>query len=72
MRDEDRRLVRNKVEVLQSDARPRRCTKLPIADNFYRIRAGRWRIFYFVQDAQSEVVIVRVKLRNEATYKDLI
>lgn len=71
MRDKDRRIVSNKVDTLKNNARPPKCIKLPIADHYYRVRAGRWRIFYFVDDAHQEAVIARVKLRDEATYKDL-
>ena len=72
MGDKDRRMVRSKVERLQNNARPPGCLTLPIAEHFYRVKTGRWRIFYFVDDAQRRAIIARVKLRDKATYKDLI
>ena len=34
----------------------------------YRIRAGRWRVFFIVDDAIQTVIIKEVKKRDEHTY----
>jgi len=54
---------------LRETPRPIGCIKLkgPI----HRIRVGRWRVIYAVFDRDQLVLILKVALRNEHTYRDL-
>ncbi len=38
---------------------------------FYRIRVGRYRVIYAVNDAEQKVIITKVAKRTERTYKNL-
>ena len=68
--DRDRRLVIQKVDVLEHDPRPRGCVKLTDDPHGrYRVRAGRYRILYHVDDRDKVVVIARVARRDESTYR---
>ena len=60
----------NKVFLeMAKDPRPPGVKKLdgPV----YRIRVGQWRIIYSIFDKNGEVVIFRIRRRNEKTYKTL-
>lgn len=67
--DRDRRLIISKVDLLANDARPMMSTKLRIGNDTYRLRAGRWRVFYIIDVEQRQVVISRVMKRDESTYR---
>ena len=57
------------IWALRDEPRPSGCVKLkgPI----YRIRVGRWRVIYAVFDHDQLVLILKVALRTEQTYKDI-
>lgn len=55
------------IDALASEPRPQGCLKLE--DDIYRVRVGRFRIFYQVDDAAQQVLIGAVRSRNEATYR---
>ena len=61
----DKRIVRRKV-ALKDEPRPAGCRKVLTLDDCYRLRAGDWRIVYFVYDDWREVVIDRVRHRSRA------
>ena len=63
----DWKRVDRKIVALASDPTPFGCEKL--AAHTYRIRCGDWRVLYTVNDDTREVVIGRVKRRNERTYR---
>lgn len=65
------RRVVDAIEVLSNDPRPAGCRKITGARNGYRIRVGRYRVLYEVQDKVLIILIVRVAKRNEATYRNL-
>lgn len=62
------------VENLGQDPRPHGYTKLTPPSKvcqalaYYRIRVGRYRIFYDIVDSEKKVFILAVKRRNEQTY----
>lgn len=66
--EKDRRIVISKVDLLMNDARSPGAIKLSVA-NAYRLRAGRWRIFYRLEQRNRHVVISRVMKRDESTYR---
>lgn len=53
---------------LASDPRPRNVKKLTDKEG-YRIRIGDYRILYTIDDQAKVVVIYRIKIRGESTYK---
>ncbi len=58
--------VQEAIRLLAQEPRPLHCVKI---DNEYRIRVGRYRVIYEVVDADQEVIITRVVIRNERTYR---
>mgnify|MGYP001589732467 FL=1 len=38
---------------------------------FWRVRAGRYRVIYAINDSERVVVVVRVARRSEGTYRGL-
>ncbi len=64
---ERQRIVR-RISGLAGDPRPRGCQKLTSAEDRYRVRQGRYRIVYSVDDVELLVEVVRVGHR-EAVYR---
>jgi mRNA interferase RelE/StbE len=58
------RVVKSVLE-LASNPRPAGCLKVKSEEGVWRIRAGDWRIGYTVDDAASEVTIIRIAHRSE-------
>ncbi len=56
--------ILKKIEALGNEPRPFGCEKLT-GDEKYRIRQGRYRIVYSVQDKELTVWIVKVGHRKE-------
>ena len=64
--------IDRRILELETDPRPANSRKLAgPPHNLYRIRSGRFRIVYSVNDTERTVLIVTVRKRNESTYKDL-
>ncbi len=57
--------ILSKIEVLTDTPRPRGCEKLT-AQELYRIRQGRYRIVYEIQDDVLVVIVVKVAHRSDA------
>ena len=51
---------------LAMNPRPSGCKKLVGHDNLYRVRVGRWRISYAIEDEQFVILIVEVAPRGGA------
>lgn len=58
--------VRDAIRRLADNPRPRGSVKLQ--GDIHRIRVGRYRVIYLVDDMAQEVVITKVTLRTEHTY----
>lgn len=56
------------ILALAQNPRPRGCKKLTDKEG-YRIRIGDYRVLYTIDDEAKVVVIYRIKIRSEATYK---
>ena len=67
LKGKDYRLVDEAILGLTENPRPPGCKK--ISGNQFRVRTGNWRIIYVVYDDSRNVVVSRVRKRNEATYK---
>ena len=61
----DRRRVVARIRGLAIDARPPGCQKLSGAEK-YRVRQGRYRILYSVEDDRLIITVVRVAHRKDA------
>ena len=61
----DRRRVVERIGALAADPRPPGCKKLSGADK-YRVRQGRYRILYAIEDERLVVNVVRVANRKDA------
>lgn len=57
--------IKDKILALASDPRLHNCVKLT-TDGGYRIRSGRYRILYRIDDKEKIVYIYRIKHRKEA------
>lgn len=68
--EKDYRTVANAISGLQDNPRPTKVKKLG-ASGLWRIRVGRHRVVYSINDASRTVTIVRVARRQENTYKGL-
>lgn len=60
----DVKKILNKIEELGSEPRPAGCEKLT-GDEKYRVRQGRYRIVYSVQDKELTVWVVKVGHRKD-------
>jgi mRNA interferase RelE/StbE len=58
------RVVKAIIE-LASEPRPVGCLKVRSEEGVWRIRTGDWRIGYSINDASSEVIIIRIAHRSE-------
>ncbi len=58
------------VDLLEEDPRPSGCKKLRGTD-LWRVRAGRYRIIYFLDDREQAVIVAKVAMRQEDTYKGI-
>jgi len=56
------------ISALEEEPRPRGVKKLS-ESGLWRVRAGRYRIVYSIDDRERQVVLVRVARRSEDTYK---
>jgi mRNA interferase RelE/StbE len=61
----DRRRIVARNQGLADAPRPQGCEKLT-ADERYRIRQGRFRVLYLVDDAEGSVTVVKVGQRKDA------
>ena len=68
--ERDCALLLQHVESLADERWPRGTIKLK-AKAFWRVRVGRFRIIYRIDDEQRLVEVVRITRRNENTYKSL-
>ena len=58
------------ISSLKQEPRPRRVEKLA-ESGLWRIRVGRYRIVYAIDDEEGVVTVVRVTKRMEDTYRRL-
>jgi mRNA interferase RelE/StbE len=60
-----RRRIRQAIDKLATDPRPRGCIRLKGQDDaYYRIRVGDWRIIYFIEEGRLVVLVVDVGARG--------
>jgi len=64
----DRQEIDQAIHALGANPRPHGCKKLTDKEG-YRIRVGDYRVLYTIDDGNRTVVIYRIKIRNERTYR---
>jgi len=60
----DLRKILSRIKSLAGEPRPHGCEKLT-GQNRYRVRQGRYRIVYAVQDEERIVIVVKVGHRKD-------
>jgi mRNA interferase RelE/StbE len=69
--DKDYSLISNSIESLINNPRSFNSKKiLSNKKDIYRIRAGRFRIIYYIDDKNKTIIILEVRYRREDTYRD--
>ena len=67
-----RNRVRTLIDALSNNPRPTKSKELRDLPGLYRLRLEQWRIIYSVDDAEAQVLIIRIKRKTgPETYKDL-
>jgi len=66
------RVIERIIDSLAEQPRPNGSKKLTDSKNLWRIRVGRMRVIYAVDDVQKKVTILRVAKRSEDTYDGLL
>ena len=64
----DYEIVANAISALEQQPRPARVKKLA-ESGLWRIRVGRYRVVYAINDVERLVIVVRIARRREDTYK---
>lgn len=69
--DKDYRIISKNIFALSKESRHFNSKKIATDEkNIYRIRIGRYRIIYFIDDINKIINIFEVKLCRESTYKN--
>jgi mRNA-degrading endonuclease RelE of RelBE toxin-antitoxin system len=66
---DDRELVVTRIRNLAEQPRPKRIKTL--ARDVYRLRIGRYRVIYKILQKEEVILIGKIALRTERTYKGL-
>ena len=61
----DRKRIVSRIQALSDDPRPAGSEKLAGSANRYRVRQGRYRIIYFIDEGHHEVTIFKVGHRKD-------
>ncbi len=62
---QDRRRIVAHIQSLAPDPRPHGCEKLAGYNDRFRVRQGRYRIIYLIDDSRREVTIFKVGHRKD-------
>jgi len=61
----ERQRIARRITALADEQRPRGCEKLSAQGDRYRVRQGRYRIVYAIDDSASLVDVVKIGHRKE-------
>jgi mRNA interferase RelE/StbE len=61
----ERQRIARKIAALAKEPRPRGCEKLASRGDPYRVRQGRYRVIYAIDDAKFLVDVVKIGHRKE-------
>ena len=67
--ESDNRRITAALRELGENPRPRGSTR--IRGDIYRIRVGRFRVLYSIDDLERTIIIGSVRRRSEDTYRDV-
>jgi mRNA interferase RelE/StbE len=70
-RKKDREAVAARIRALADEPRPRGAVKLSGEQALYRVRQGRYRIVYAIEDDRLIIVVIRIKDPKDAYREDL-
>lgn len=63
-------LILKKLAALKDNPKPRGFDKIAArTPPLYRIRVGDYRVFYFIDEEEKDVIVVDVKRRTTQTYR---
>ena len=62
--------IERAIGKLPSEPRPRGKAK-KLRNNIYRIRVGRFRIVYTIEEKDKVLIISRIRRRSETTYRGI-
>ena len=65
----DRERVIAAIDNLAIEPRPKGCEKIEGGAKEYRLRVGRLRVIYQIDDDNQQILIGAIRSRNEATYR---
>lgn len=68
-RKKDRQAVVDRILALAHEPRPAGCVKLSGREQLYRVRQGRYRIVYAIEDERLVVIVIRIADRKEVYRK---
>ncbi len=68
-RKKDRQAVVRRILALAEEPRPSGCVKLSGVDDLYRVRQGRYRIVYTIEDDRLVVAVIRIADRKKVYRK---
>ena len=68
--EHDYEIIAEAISALQQEPRPPRVKRLA-ESGLWRIRVGRYRVVYAINDEEHMVIVVRVAGRTEDTYERL-
>lgn len=60
-----------KCLLLKENPKPQKVKKIVGMNNLYRIRAGNYRLIYFIDELKKEIKITHIRKRDKNTYKKL-
>lgn len=67
----DRQRIVRRIAALATEPRPRGCEKLAGATSVYRVRQGRYRVLYSVDDSARTVDVLKVGHRRDVYERGL-
>lgn len=61
--------IKDACEEIRDDPWHKNTIKVQGYDNIRRKRVGRYRILYLVDKQDTEIIVIKIELRDEKTYK---
>ncbi len=68
--EKDYEVIAQAISALEEQPRPSRVKKLA-ESGLWRIRVGRYRVVYNINDVEHLIIVVRIARRTEDTYRRL-
>ena len=65
------RRIHQELKGLEEEPRPAKAVKLRNHEDIWRLRVGRYRVIYYIDDDGMILTVLRVAVRTEGTYRGL-